>query len=89
MKPNTAMIEASTIDPVTRRDSPDRSSQIVTLANTSAEHPAIALIHGAKRKVLAGLAARLLMQPNAALSGSGPKECQETPWPVPAVRLNA
>jgi hypothetical protein len=26
---------------------------------------------------------------NAALSGSGPKECQETPWPVPAVRLNA
>ena len=27
--------------------------------------------------------------PNAALSGSGPKEHQETPWPVPAVRLNA
>ena len=26
---------------------------------------------------------------NAALSGSGPKESQETPWPVPAVRLNA
>jgi hypothetical protein len=29
------------------------------------------------------------LQPNDALSGRGPKECQETPWPVPAVRLNA
>ena len=29
------------------------------------------------------------MSANAALSGSGPKESQETPWPVPAVRLNA
>jgi hypothetical protein len=27
--------------------------------------------------------------PNAALSGRGPKERQETPRPVPAVRLNA
>jgi hypothetical protein len=27
--------------------------------------------------------------PNAALSGRGPTELQETPWPVPAVRLNA
>ena len=26
---------------------------------------------------------------NAALSGRGPREHQETPWPVPAVRLNA
>jgi hypothetical protein len=27
--------------------------------------------------------------PNDALSGRGPKVHQETPWPVPAVRLNA
>jgi hypothetical protein len=27
--------------------------------------------------------------PNAALSGRGPIQIQETPWTVPAVRLNA
>lgn len=34
-------------------------------------------------------ACELILPYNAALSGSGPKERQETPWPVPAVRLNA
>jgi len=29
------------------------------------------------------------VKPNAALSGRGPRTCQETSKPLPAVRLNA
>jgi hypothetical protein len=42
-----------------------------------------------KRERAQGVCDEANLQPNAALSGRGPTECQETRWPVPAVRLNA
>jgi hypothetical protein len=42
-----------------------------------------------KRERAQGVCDEANVQPNAALSGRGPIQHQETRWPVPAVRLNA